>query len=111
MYSGFKQTETPFGVLNIHSPLKCLSKKNISIKVNSDILFDDVVIKMDTEKLTVERVGIDYTGKTRSLNMASYGWFNTVLTGCDVGVGKYIACDEESTFDKYVFYYEDKVGV
>lgn len=104
----FNQNEYPFGKLSITSK-SYLRDGNytLSVRLNSDILKEEVVLTVNEECIIIERLGIDYNGKARKFHYQGYGWYTNVLVNCDLEDGKYLIDEDESTFDKYVFYLEN----
>lgn len=111
-YKELKQFDYPFGVLRINKAgHKRLDKVRFDAKLNSDILENEIKLIINEDSLVLERLGIDYVGKTRSFTLTARSeWRALEYTGYELPLGIFIADEVESTFDRYVFYFEDIIN-
>ena len=99
------QKEYPFGVMKLYiSPSKGVSRRTIQVKLNSDIFDDEFILRIKEDCIIMQRLTMDFTGKTRRFTSTNSGWHQSELSGCIFNSGTYYADEEDSDFDRYVFY-------
>ena len=77
----------------------------VTVKVNIDLLKDDVIIKIKDDCIIIKKPSIDYRGKSYKMTpMKSRDWYQTALSN-NIPLGKYYFDEEESNEDELVAYF------
>ena len=69
---------------------------------------DYLSVKVDEEKISLNRIGIDFVGKHHKVTNNTFGWAMTSISA-DLEDGKYEIDEDESNDDSIVAYFEDKI--
>lgn len=80
------------------------SKRYRQIISKSEFFNDELIIKIEENKIIFRKPSIDYNGKRHKLSKDKGGFYHTSVT-CELPLGKFVFDIEESNEDCRVVYY------
>lgn len=83
---------------------KHTSQRQRHIKSNSNFFKDELIIKIDDEKIIFRKPSIDYEGKRYKLTEDNAEYYHTAVV-CEIPLGKFEFDLDESDEDCRVVYY------
>ncbi len=75
------------------------------METRSDFFNDEILVKVETDRIIFTHPTIDYQGKTYTPYKNKYGYSLSLI--CEIPIGNYMFDKEESNEDQKVIYYEN----
>ena len=86
------------------SVYKHTHERQMHISSKSDFFNEEVIIKIENDKIIFRKPSIGYNGKSRKFSRHKSGYYHTAIV-CELPIGKYEFDEDESDEDCMVAYY------